>query len=149
MSDAIKATGEVTITIIKPSGQVIEETVKNLVVTIGKSHIANQMTTKSEGSMSHMAIGTGTTTQVAADAALQTELNRKALKSKVQGVSADANKITYTGEWLAGEGTGAITEAGIFNAASAGLLFARTTFSVKNKGAGDSLTIAWTVTITG
>jgi hypothetical protein len=47
----------------------------------------------------------------------------------------------------AGTGTGAITEAGILNAASAGILLCRTTFSVINKGAADTLGITWTVTV--
>ena len=44
-------------------------------------------------------------------------------------------------------GTGAITEAGILNAASAGTLLCRTVFSVINKGASDSMTVTWTITI--
>jgi len=47
----------------------------------------------------------------------------------------------------AGEGTGSITEAGIFNASSSGTLLCRTVFSVVNKGASDSMTITWTVTV--
>ena len=47
----------------------------------------------------------------------------------------------------AGEGTGALTEAGIFNASSSGTMLCRTEFSVVNKGASDSMTITWTVTV--
>ena len=96
-----------------------------------------------------MAIGSGTTGQVVGDTALETEINRKAFTSKSQGAGADANKVIYITEWAPGEGTGAITEAGIFNATSAGPLLCRTTFAVKNKGAGDSLTLTWTITISG
>ena len=46
-----------------------------------------------------------------------------------------------------GPGTGAITEAGLFDAASGGDMLARTVFSVVNKGASDSITITWTITI--
>jgi len=47
----------------------------------------------------------------------------------------------------AGVGTGAVTEAGIFNASSAGTMLCRTTFSVINKAAADTLGITWTVTV--
>ena len=41
----------------------------------------------------------------------------------------------------------ALTEAGIFNASSAGTLLCRTVFSVVTKGASDAMTITWTVTL--
>ena len=43
--------------------------------------------------------------------------------------------------------TGAITEAGLFNASSSGTMLCRTVFSVVNKGASDAMTITWTVTV--
>ena len=123
--------------------------IDNLVVTTGRNHIADQLSDQSEASMSHMAIGEGTTTQILADTALESEVSRKALTSKTQGSGSDANKIIYVADWAAGEGTGAITEAGLFNSATAGTMLTRTTFAVKNKDVGDSLSIQWTLTITG
>ena len=49
--------------------------------------------------------------------------------------------------FAAGSGTGAITEAGVFNASSGGTMLCRTVFSVVNKGADDSMTITWTITV--
>jgi hypothetical protein len=49
--------------------------------------------------------------------------------------------------YAAGTGTGAITEAGIFNASSSGTLLSHVVFSAINKGAADSLTITWTITV--
>lgn len=149
MNEKIKASGKVEIELVKADGSVERDVIDNLIVTVGRAHIADQLADKGEAVMSHMAIGTGTNTQVIGDTALQTELHRKAFTSKVQGAGADANKIIYITNWAAGEGTGAITEAGIFNAASAGVLLARTTFAVKNKGVSDSLSIQWTVSVTG
>ena len=97
--------------------------------------------------MSHMAIGTGTTTPVATDTALQTELDRNALDSRTQGAGADANKVTYICTWAAGDGTGALTEAGIFNSASAGQMLCRSVFPVKNKESGESMVMTWILTI--
>lgn len=123
------------------------EWVPNLVVNTGRYHIADQLADQGEAAMSHMAIGTGTNAAQATDTALQTEIDRNALTSKTQGTGANANQVTYTGDWAAGDGTGAITEAGILNQASAGIMLCRSVFSVKNKGAGDSLTLTWVLTI--
>jgi hypothetical protein len=148
MAAGLKVTGEVEIALRGPDGRVkAREKTTNLVVTAGRNHIADQMAEQDEAGMSHMAIGTGTTAVDATDTALETELDRNALSSTTQGTGTDANKVTYVGDWAAGDGTGAITEAGIFNSASAGTMLCRTVFSVKNKGAGDTLTLTWVLTI--
>jgi hypothetical protein len=46
-----------------------------------------------------------------------------------------------------GVGTGAISEAGIFNASSGGTMLCRTVFPVVNKQASDTIAITWTITI--
>ena len=141
-------TGQVSICLRGSDGRIkSREVIKNLVVTVGRQHIADQLAGPVQGPMTHMAIGTGTTVQDAADTALVTELNRKAFASKDQGAGADANKVIYVAEWVAGEGTGQIAEAGIFNALTAGIMLCRTTFGVKDKGTGDSLTLTWTISI--
>lgn len=149
MKDLIKMIGDVNFKLTRANGTIEEFGENNLVVTVGRNHIADQLSDKGEAAMSHMAIGTGTTLQVLANTSLQTEISRKAFTTKAQGTGSDLNKIIYTAEWAPGEGTGAITEAGIFNSATAGTMLSRTTFSVKNKDVGDTLTIQWTLTITG
>ncbi len=118
---------------------------RNLVVTTGKALIAERMlASPSKGAITHMALGTGGTTPVFGDTVLETEIDRNALDTATRSGAA----LTYTASWAAGDGTGAITEAGLFNAASAGDLLARQTFSVINKGASDTLQITWQITIT-
>jgi len=118
--------------------------IHNLVVTSGKNHIADQLKlTPAQAAMSHMAVGTGALAAAAADTALGTELDRNALSSR----TAATNVVTYVGDWAAGDATGALTEAGIFNAATVGTMLARTTFTVVNKGALDTLQITWTLTL--
>jgi hypothetical protein len=95
-----------------------------------------------------MAIGSGTVAAAGADAALGTELARVALTSTTivtTNVTNDA--IQYVATFLPGTGTGAVTEAGLFNDASAGTMLCRTVFPVINKGAADTLTVTWKVTI--
>jgi hypothetical protein len=142
--DAIKLTGELRITVTNPEGNVKQEVVvPNLVVTVGKNFIASRMKDATATAMSHMAIGSGTTAAAAGDTTLGTELGRVALTS----TTVTANAVAYVATFPAGTGTGAITEAGLFNASSAGTLLCRTVFSVINKGAADTLGITWTVTV--
>ena len=93
--------------------------------------------------MSHMGIGTGSTAAAAGDTALGSQSVRSALTT----TTVNTNEVTYVATFSAGSGTGAITEAGIFNASSSGTMLCRTVFSVVNKGASDSMTITWTVTV--
>ena len=143
ISDTIKVTGELKITVTKPDGNVHETVVPNIVVTDGKEYIASRMKDASATAMSHMAIGTGSTAAAAGDAALGNEAGRVALTS----TTVTSNAVAYVATFAAGTGTGAITEAGIFNASSSGTLLCRTVFSVINKGAADTLGITWTVTV--
>jgi hypothetical protein len=136
----------VRIVLLGPDGEVKqEESCHNLITTVGRNAIVERLDSSPATSQpTHMAIGTGTTAAAAGDTTLQTELDRNALTSN----TASANVLTMVGDWAAGDGTGAITEAGIFNAASNGTLYARAVFPVINKGAGDTLSITWTFTLT-
>jgi hypothetical protein len=139
LHDDLKMTGHLTIAI---NNAVVQE-VPNLVVTDGKEYVASRMKDASTDAMSHMAIGTGSTAAAAGDAALGSEADRNALTS----TAVSGTTVTYVAAFGAGEGTGAITEAGLFNASSSGVMLCRTVFAVVNKGASDAMTITWTVTV--
>lgn len=127
-----------------PNGELKqEEKVHNLVTTAGKAFLADAISgTPDQDPMSHMAIGTGNTAANASDTALDTELDRNALDD-----STDSGAVnTFTASWAAGDGTGTIVEAGIFNDPTAGTMLCRAVFSAINKGALDVLEITWTVT---
>jgi len=141
LQDSFKMTGALEISL---NGQVVRK-IDNLVVTAGKEWVASRMQGVVDSVMTHMAIGTGTTAALVADTTLETELDRNALN--VSGGAIITNTITYEAIWVAGDGTGAITEAGIFNDATTGDMLAHTIFSVINKGEFDAMTISWTVTI--
>ena len=117
----------------------------NLIVDDGFDFISDVIGNATQpGFMSHVAIGTGTTGEVGGDSALETELLRKtATYNHVGGTKVFTLEATF----LAGEGTGAITEAGMLNNAVGGLLLDRLTFPVKNKGALDELTVRFTFTL--
>ena len=138
-SENLVMTGRLQIAV---NGQVVSE-VPNLVVTAGKEYVASRMKDATANVMSHMAVGSGSTSPAAGDTALGSELDRVALTS----TTVSSNELTYVATFGAGVGTGAITEAGLFNAATGGDMLCRTTFSVVNKGALDSMTITWVVTV--
>ena len=144
--EPVETEDNVHIVLRGPDGEIKqEEHVHNLITTVGRNAIIEQLeASPAVNKPSHMAIGTGTNAAAAGDTALQTELDRNALTSK--GVAA--NVATMVGDWAAGDGTGAITEAGILNAGSTGDLYSRAVFSVINKGSGDTLQIVWTYTLT-
>jgi hypothetical protein len=119
-------------------------TITNLVTTVGKNAVASRLASSPGTAVpTHMAIGTGTNAAAAGDTTLQTELDRNALTSN----TATGAVLTMVGDWAAGDGTGAITEAGVLSAASGGTLFVRAVFSAINKGASDTLSISWTLTV--
>lgn len=144
INENIKVTGDVSIKVFDEAGNVKDErTIKNLVVSVGKTFIASRMVGTAANVMSHMAVGSTSTAPAAGDTGLGGELGRVALGSS----SSSGAVATYTASFPAGVGTGAVVEAGIFNASSAGTMLCRTTFAVVNKGANDGMSITWTITV--
>lgn len=144
INDSIKVTGELKLTLTRPDGHVKHEVIiPNLVVTTGKNFIASRMKDATATAMTHMAIGTGSTAAAAGNTTLGSEAGRVALTS----TTVSTNNVAYVATFPAGTGTGAITEAGLFNASSSGTLLCRTVFNVINKAAADTLGITWTVTV--
>jgi hypothetical protein len=148
INENLKLSGQLNIVLKDKAGNIKDHReVKNLVVNSGLAYIASRMTGTSKSVMSHMALGSGTT----APAAGQTDLvsilgSREALDSTtIDGVNDE--KVVYVSSFEAGDATGAVTEAGIFNAASGGDMLCRTTFSVVNKAADDTMSVTWTITL--
>lgn len=144
LQENVKFTGDVSVVVYNPStGEVKDRReIKNLVVTAGKQFIASRMVGTAANVMSHMALGSGTTAAAIGDTALQSELGRTALTTG----TATGAVVTYTATFGAGTATGAVTEAGVLNASSAGTLLCRTVFAVVNKGADDAMAITWAIT---
>ena len=144
VAEKLNLKGDLKIVLTDKYGNVKDERdIKNLVVTTGLNFIVDRMAGTGSNIMSHMAVGTGSTAVAAGDTTLETELARVALDSD----NTSTNTITYIATFPAGTGTGAITEAGVLNAASSGDLLSHTVFSVVNKAADDVMTINWTITL--
>jgi hypothetical protein len=144
-TDGLKVTGSVNVVIHDESGKQKENfTIPNLVVDTGLAYIASRMKDATATAMTHMAVGTSTTATAGGNTALGTPLGaRIALTS----TTVTTNSTAYVATFAAGVGTGAITEAGIFNALTSGTMLCRTVFAVINKGSLDTMTITWTITI--
>ncbi|MDE4918277.1 hypothetical protein ACUXAV_000316 [Cupriavidus metallidurans] len=136
-------TGRLTIELFDDGGKLKDfREIENLVVTTGKNWWAARGTNAPPAAMSHMAVGAGAVAPLLGDLTLGGELGRVALASQ----TTLGNVTTYAAGFGKGIGTGAVTEAAIFNDPAAGTMLNRATFPVVNKGANDTMTITWAVT---
>lgn len=141
----LKIRGDLNIKVIGSDGVVKDDIDhRNLVVTTGLTFIASRMAGTAKAVMSHMALGSGNTAAAGANSALETQVgSRVALDSTTPATTS----IQYVATFAPGASTGAITEAGIFNAATGGDMLCRTVFPVVNKQAGDTIVITWTISL--
>lgn len=132
----------VYIVLFGPDGKIKEtRTLHNTVTTAGKQGAADQiLAAPTLAKPGWMAIGTGSP----AATLLGAEIDRNALTSKTRAGAV----VTMVGDWAAGDGTGAITEAGIFDIVTANTvnMWTSASFAVINKLAADTLNISWTLT---
>lgn len=142
--------GQLKISLYDKDGQLKKETtVPNMVVYTGKVFITQSMvktTTNTPPAMSHMALGVGNVAPITSNTTLMTEFSGGGNSRAAMSANVAGNVVTYSATFAAGNCTGAITEAGIFNAASAGTMLARTVFDVFNKDVSDTLIISWNLT---
>lgn len=144
--DFVKAEGKVTLVLTGSDGAIKEtREVENLVVQVGLNYIASRMKDATAAVMTHMEVGTSSTAASLAQTTLVAAVS--ASRTALTSTTVTTSSIAYACTFGAGVGTGALTEAGIFNASSAGTMLCRTVFSVINKGAADTLTITWTIAV--
>lgn len=142
LNDQPTARGALNIKLFDENGSLkAERDIDNLLVTTGLAWMAARFV-GTPTAMSHMAVGSGVVAPALANTTLGTELGRAVLTAQTSAT----NVSTFSSTFAAGVGTGAVTEAGIFNAAAAGTMLNRATFAVMNKGALDVMQINWTVT---
>lgn len=148
INDTPTMTGMVTLKHFDATGNLLGEyCVKNLVVTAGLQYMAARMSdTTPPNQMSHMALGSDNTAPVLANTALGAQLGARVALA-VAGGTPSSNTVTYSATFGSGVATGAVVEAGIFNASSSGSMLCRTTFPVINKASTDSLAVSWVITV--
>ena len=140
--------GRLSIVITDQYGQTKEtREVDNLVVNAGLAYIISRMVGVAKAVMSHMAVGSGTSIAAAADTNLGNLLGSRKVLDSTTISGANNGSVIYVCTFAPGEGTGAVTEAGVFNAATAADMLCRTVFAVVNKAATDTMVITWTITL--
>jgi hypothetical protein len=118
---------------------------KNLITTSGRGIIAARLQGVTAAVPAWMEVGTSSAAAVAGDVGLTAVI---AASRTAVTPSVSTNVVTWACTFSAGVGTGAIYEAGIFNAASGVTLLNRIVLgAVINKGALDTLVVTWQVTI--
>jgi hypothetical protein len=141
----IKIKGSMVMTLAKPNGDIEVRRKDNIIVNGGFDFICDALANASRpAAMGQIAVGTGSSTPVATQTTLGTELLRK---SATYAHKAGTKIFTLTTTFNEGEASGAIVEAGVFNSASGGVMLDRVTFSVINKGADDVLTCQFQFTL--
>lgn len=145
IKETVNPKGTPTFTLTNEFGEVkLKFTIPNLIVLSGK----NWMVSRFAGTpnvMSHIAVGSGVAPAALADTTLGTEIGRVAML--VAGGVVTNSTIFFSATFGPGVSTGTIGEAGIFNAASGGIMLSRVVVTPFVKSALDTLTIEWNVEV--
>jgi hypothetical protein len=144
MADESRVTANMKLELYGADGQLKDvREVHNTVTTAGKNGAADQvLATPSLSKPGWMEVGTGTPSGTLLGAYISG--SRTALDSKTRSGAV----VTMICTFAAGVGTGAITEAGVFDVVTQNTvnMWLSASFSVINKAAGDSLVVTWTLT---
>jgi len=124
---------------------------KNIVTNAGLAAIIRLIGAGlTENKFGYVAIGTGTTTESATDTALQAEIKRKAATVTQVTTTITGDTCLFEATFSSADGLSGshnVSEAGVFNASSGGILLARKVFSAVplNWDAGDQIIIRYYV----
>lgn len=135
-----RSRGDIELLIQRASGRIDRFLIKNLYTDGGLGILAGLEAGEMVSTVSHMALGTGTTPADGEDTALQMEIPGSRVAVSISGSGASR---LYTAVFADGVGEGPVTEAGLFTAASAGVLSNRSVFGVKTKEPGEVFTFNW------
>jgi hypothetical protein len=152
LNEALDMRGRLTVQIRDALNELLEQIdVHNSIVSDGRDLVAKMFIGEPIDPISHVAVGTGTTpVDPATDAQLGSELFRKAIDpvdpSQHLGPAADnKKKVTLTAELDFNEANDALTEAGLFNADTGGVMYNRVVFPPINKTTDFKLTLIWEI----
>lgn len=122
----------------------------NLMTNAGFAGVASRINgADSEAAFTYIAVGTGTTAAAAGDTTLETEITDSGL-ARATGTASrvtttQTNDTAQLVKSFTVTGTKAVTESGVLNAASTGVLLCRQVFSAINVVSGDTLQITWKI----
>jgi len=146
MQENLKLKGAMTARLIRADGSVESRYKDNIILNVGFDFIADAIGNSAArpAAMGYLAVGTGSGTPVPANSALDVELTRSVA---TYAHTAGTKVFSFTTNFAAGVATGAITEAGILNAATDGILLDRVVFLPINKAPDDTLQMTFTFTM--
>ena len=151
LQEALDPRGRLTVQKTDARNSLVETIhVQNSIVLSGRDLIAKLFVKEAIEPVSHVAVGTGTTPVQAADETLANEVFRKPItpidpSQHIITTAENKRKVTITADLNFGEANDALTEAGLFNAASAGVMYNRVVFPPINKTADFKLTLIWEI----
>lgn len=133
----VVVTGE----LLDSEGNLKQKFVKhNLITKSGYDFLASCFGSTNPSPMNYIAVGSGSTAPTLNDTKLQNEITRK-MGDSAHEVGNTFSSLGVT--LLPNEGTGVLTEAGIFNADN--VLFDRVTFPATDKGALDTYRVSFKI----
>lgn len=155
-TESIELKGLLSLVLTDRKGQtVLQQNASNMVVTSGRDLVAKLFANQKIDPVNFVAVGIGNTPADEADQALADQLGPRkpfldAFDPSVHlssvGEGADLRKkITRTVELDFNEANGALTEAGLFNAAEGGIMYNRVVFPTVTKTDSFKLTLIWEI----
>ena len=152
IADHMDIKGRLTLHVRNAAGVVVEVIrAPNSIVLSGRDLVAKQFINEPINPISHVAVGTGTAAiDPNADTALDSELFRKPLDPidtslHLTTTGDGKKKVVITAELDFNEGNGALTEAGLFNDGTGGVMYNRVVFLPINKTTDFKLTLLWEI----
>lgn len=118
----------------------------NTITVLHDATVADRMAGGADPLIDYTGIGTTSGGKTTASTSLEAQVDRNQNDSNTQGAGAHDNDVVHVASFAAGEGTGALVEAGLFTGAADATLNAYQEFAAVNKGAADTLTVTWTIT---
>jgi hypothetical protein len=134
--------GDILIAHRRLDGTVDQYLVRNAFTDGGLGYLAARAAGEAVDVISHMALGEGDTPEDGTSTTLEAEIAGSRVAVSITGTGPSRIYTAVFGETV---GNGAITEAGLFNAATGGLLTNRAVFGVKTKVPGEIMTFVWTL----
>ena len=154
--DRIALYGSLNANVIKADGSVLDLGCigKRVVTTAGVNYLRDNLAAAAGGAdistFKYHGCGTGTTAEAIGDTALVTECTTALNPDSTRGVGTQSNsvaKIYSSVATMTFDNTAAITEHGIFNAATTGILLDRTVFAAINVTTGMSIQFTYSLTL--
>lgn len=145
MNEALGASANVTIDIRDAAtGRLVDQIRRhNLVTAAGCNLIRDLLNGTSTKYITHVGVGSGTVPVDTSDTALHVETHRGEVTSRVA-----ANGLLTLQLFInSAQANGPISEAGLFNAATGGDLFAHVVFPVFIKSTSLTVTLTWDITL--